>query len=118
VRREDRARGQELDDEVALGDGVEAVGRDARETQLARDLLGVDRERRAGEGTRAERQDVGASAAVREALAVALELRGTRGGGARRGRAARAAGACSPASRPWRASGRGHERLWKAVISS
>ena len=63
-----------LQREVAVAGGVEAVGGDALEAELLGDHVAVDGDRRAGERRGAERQLVHAAAAIGEPLAVALEL--------------------------------------------
>ena len=58
--------GLELRDEIAVGDGVEAVGRDRGKSQIPRDGDAVERKSRSGAGARAERRDGRAAAAVRQ----------------------------------------------------
>ena len=65
--------GEKLGDEVAIGDGVDRVLRDAVKAELARDERAIDREGHAGERARAERHHVDARAAIGEALIVASE---------------------------------------------
>ena len=90
--------GLELDDEVAVGDGVDAVAADAAEAELAGDELAVERVGDAGEGAGAERQLVGAASGSREsARRRGPASRSRRAGGGRGGRAGRAGGACSRA---------------------
>jgi hypothetical protein len=69
VGHHQRGGGAELDGEVAVADGVERVGADAVEAELAGDELAVDRVGGAGQRGGAERQAVDALAAVGEALA-------------------------------------------------
>ena len=73
-----RARVQERRGEVAIRRGVDAVGDDAREAEVARERVDVDRVARAGDRAGAERQRVGFGARRREALVVAAERRGVR----------------------------------------
>ena len=69
----DRRGGQELDRRVAVRDRVHAVGRDAREAELARDEAPIEGEACARQRAGAERQLVGARAAVAEARPVARQ---------------------------------------------
>ena len=64
---------QVFEDVVAVAHRVEAVRRHAAESQLARERLAIDRERRAGQRGGSEWQSVGAGRAAGEPLAVALE---------------------------------------------
>ena len=99
ARRAIARGGEELDDEVAVGDRVEAVAAltrakpSSRATQRA-----VERERRC---RRARRRRAAARRRARgsrrSARGRARASRGRRAGGARAAPAARAAGACSPA---------------------
>ncbi len=73
VRHDERAGAGELDAEVAVAHGVEAVARHALEAERARDLFTVDRVTRPGERRRAERQHVHAPPDFTHALAVARE---------------------------------------------
>ena len=57
MHRGERARVRELRDEVAIGDGVDAVAERPGELQLFRDGGGIDRIRHAGERAGAERRD-------------------------------------------------------------
>ena len=66
-------RGERLDDEVAVADGVEAVRRDPVELQLGGDGLAVDRVARPGKSARSERADVRPAAGVGQSAPVALE---------------------------------------------
>ena len=64
----------ELQHEVAIADGVDAVGRHFIEAQPPGDILAVDRQARAGQRGRPERQTIGPPAAIGQSLPVALEL--------------------------------------------
>ena len=70
VDRGERGDIEKVGDEVAIGDGVDAVAKDARKAQLLRDRRGVHRMRRAGEGARAKRRDRRAFARLRDPLAI------------------------------------------------
>ena len=59
VRRARRRRGEEVEHEVAVGDGVDRVRGDRGEAELARDEAAVGREVHAGQRARAERQLAG-----------------------------------------------------------
>ena len=68
-----RARRQRLDHEVAVADGVERVRGRRAETEVLRELLAVDRVRRACERPRPERRRAHALERIRETLGVAAE---------------------------------------------
>ena len=68
-----RERGEHLHDDVAVADGVDRVARHAREAQLGRDGLSVDREARPREGPRPERGFVGPPDRIARPTAIALE---------------------------------------------
>ena len=74
-----RARRGELDEEVAIGNGVHGVLRDLRaalgidEAERLRRELAVDRQRSAGDGPGAERAPVGVRGDICETGAVAVE---------------------------------------------
>ena len=88
--------GLELDDEVAVGDGVDAVAARRGETELAGDELAVDRVGDAGESAGAERQLVGAASdSRRSGRRRGRTSRSRRAGGAQGGPAGRAGGGCS-----------------------
>jgi hypothetical protein len=63
--------GQGLHDEVAIGHGVERIGRRPVETERLRRHVPVERERRAGQRGRAERRLIQTLARIGEAAAVA-----------------------------------------------
>ena len=65
-------RRERLDDEVAIADRVERVGRDPVEPELRGGRLAIERVARARERARAERRDVGPPPGVGQATAVAL----------------------------------------------
>ena len=67
--------GEVIDDEIAVADGVEAVGGRAVETQRLRRRIAVDREAGPGQRGRAQRAFVHPRAGVGEAAAVAGEHR-------------------------------------------
>ena len=73
VRRAGRRGADPVEDEVAVGDGVERVRRDAVEAELGGDHPAVGVEVHAGERARAERQVRDLRPGEAEALAVALE---------------------------------------------
>ena len=56
MRGRERRRRQELEGEVAIGDGIERIGRGPVEAERARRHLAVDRERGAGQRRGAERR--------------------------------------------------------------
>ena len=62
-----------LDDEISVGDGVDAVPRDRREAEQPGDELAVDRVGHASQCAAAQRHDVGSLVSVQEALGVAGE---------------------------------------------
>ncbi len=64
----------ELDGEVAVAHGVEAVGGDALEPEPRSNVVPIDRQARARQGRGAQRQDVRPAAAVGQPQPVALEL--------------------------------------------
>ena len=64
---------QVLDQEIAIGHGVEAVAADSRKTEQLRDILAVQRIRRAGQGAGAKGQDVCPSIRVTQPADVTLE---------------------------------------------
>ena len=64
--------GQELDDVVAIGDGVHAVAADGGETEVSGERGTVDGIRRAGEGGAAEGHDIGAGQSIAQAAGVAF----------------------------------------------
>lgn len=70
---EDREVRNELDCEVAVGDGVHAVAGDPAETEFLADPLAVDRQCAAGDRAGAERHDVDPFAAAGEPFRVAVE---------------------------------------------
>ena len=59
--------------EVAVADGVEAVGGDARKAQIARERLAVERKRATGERAGAERANVRAGRSGCQAFGVAMK---------------------------------------------
>ena len=71
--RAERGGGQELDDEVAVRDGVHRVGARPVEAERRGGRIAVDRERRAGQRGGAQRAFVEPYAAVGEAPPVAAE---------------------------------------------
>ena len=79
VHAEQRARRRELDEDVAIGDGVHGVLRDLRpalgigEAQRLRGKLAVDRQRGAGDGPGAQRAPVGLGRHLGKTPAVAVE---------------------------------------------
>jgi hypothetical protein len=76
ARHVDRAVGERrdcLDQEVAVGHGVERVAGDAAEAELGGGHLSIERKRRAGERARSERRDVQAPRRIFEPRAIALE---------------------------------------------
>ena len=99
VGRADRRGAQVVEHEVAVGDGVDRVRRDALEAELRGEQPAVGGEVHARQRAGAERQLLGRLAHEREALRVAARAsRSRRAGGARGRPAGRAAGACSRAS--------------------
>ena len=75
VHHDERGGGGEFDREIAVGDGVERIGAETVEAELARDALAIDRVAGPRERCGAQRQPVDALAAVREPLHVAREHR-------------------------------------------
>ena len=73
MHRGDGGGREEIQREIAIGDGVQRVGGGAVEAQGVGGHVAVDRERSAGEGGRAERAFVHALAAIGQAAAVAAE---------------------------------------------
>ena len=73
VHHRDCRAGLKLEHEIAIGDGVDTVGRCHLEAELSRRVVSVDRIRHAGQGAAAERPDVEAGVAGPEALLVALK---------------------------------------------
>ncbi len=71
MRAGERRRGEELDREIAVGDGIERVGRRAGRSRARRRWLAVDRKRGAGERGGAERALVEPPPAIGEPAAVA-----------------------------------------------
>ena len=69
----ERARGDQLEREVAIADGIERVMRDLGEAERVRRVLPIDRMRRRGERARTERGLVGAKRSVGDAAAIAIE---------------------------------------------
>src|SRR6266481_6008398 len=59
--------------EIAVADGVEAVGSDARKTEIARERLAVERKSAAGERTGTEGAGISAGGRGGDALGVAME---------------------------------------------
>src|SRR4029077_10646726 len=59
--------------EIAIADGVETVGGDARETQIARQSFAVERKCAAGKRAGAERAGIGAGCGGGDALGVAMK---------------------------------------------
>ena len=99
----------ELQDEIAVAGGVEAVGGDGVEAQPPGDVVAIDRQAGSGQGRRAEAEDVGPPAAVGQPEPVALEFFAIGQPVVRRqAPAAPAAGGCSRAGsrRSRRRSGR------------
>jgi len=78
VDREQGGGGGELDDEIAVADGVHGILSDAwaaagiDEAQLAGDEIAIEGEGAAGEGAGAERADVGSITGIGEAASVAV----------------------------------------------
>ena len=68
----ERDRGERLDGEIAIGHGVERIGRHAIEAELARGRLAIERVARPGERARAQRRHVGPPPRVRQPAAVAF----------------------------------------------
>ena len=117
MHHRERADEDDLDDEVAVGHGVDAVLEARAETELSRRHVAVERQGRAGERATAERRDVGPRERVVAAVNVAREDPDVaRAGGARARRPARAAGACSRAGRRRRrcSAARSSERVLQA----
>ena len=85
MRAGERRGGEELDREIAVGDGVERIGRRPVEAERRGGRVAVDRKRGAGERGGAERAFVEPAAAIGEAAAVAPEHLdiGQAGGGRR-----------------------------------
>jgi hypothetical protein len=73
VDEENRRGGQELGDEVAIGDGVDRILGQAVEAELTRDERAVDGIGDSRQRAGAERHDVDARAAIGEALVVTSE---------------------------------------------
>ena len=67
-----RQREGELQHEIAVAGGVEAVGRHGLEPQPPGHVCAVDRQARSGQGGRAQAQHVGPAAAIGQPLPVAL----------------------------------------------
>ena len=98
MRRADRCGRQEVEDEVAIGDGVDRVRRHRGEAELAREEPAVGTEVHAGQRARPERKIVRSTRArTRSAARRAGTSRNRPAGGATGKPAARAAGACTPA---------------------
>ena len=57
---ERRESEKKFEREVAVADGVKAIRRDARKSQIARQRFAIERKRAAGQRARAERADIGA----------------------------------------------------------
>ena len=70
---EQRAGRDQLHGEVAVGDGIQAVGAERREVERAPGAGAVDGQRGAGQRPAAERQHVAAAVAVAQPFGVALE---------------------------------------------
>ena len=66
-------RGQDLDHEIAIADGIQRVGAGPVEAQLGGRRLAVERVAGAGQGARPERRHVEPAAGVGQPAAVALE---------------------------------------------
>ncbi len=71
MRAGERSGGEKLDREIAVGDGVERIGRGPVEAERGGGRVAVDRERGAGERGGAERALVEPDAAIGETAAVA-----------------------------------------------
>src|SRR5262245_57571959 len=73
MRAAERQRRQHLDDEVAIGDRVEAVRRRTGEAEPGGEPLAIDRERASGEGAASERAGIRALRGVGETSVVPAE---------------------------------------------
>ena len=73
MHRERRKREKKFEREVAVADGVQAVGRDARKSQIARQRFAIERKSAARERARAERANIGARRGGGQAFGVAMK---------------------------------------------
>ena len=73
MHRQRGERKESFEREIAVADGVEAIGGDARKAEIARERLAVERKRTAGERAGAHRANIRAGGSGCEAFGVALK---------------------------------------------